>query len=130
TPNGGSYASGPSLNDTPATYYPFFLDCGRDTTGRCDAAHHAGTLNDPGNTRQVTMPGEPFGMAQSQDGTAIAITHQTQNETSLFLTGVDQPLPAYPSIQYVLSSVPLGGTAIVAIPHDPAAVSPDPSTPL
>jgi hypothetical protein len=135
TPSGASYAAGASANDTASTYYPFFLDCGRDTTGRCDAAHHAGTLNDPGNTRQVSMPGEPFGMAQSDDGTAIAITHQTQTETSLFLTGVVPGAGTSfddfdPSIQYVLQGVPLGGIGIVSIPHDLAAVPNDPANPL
>jgi len=136
TPNGGSYADGASANDTPSTYYPFFLSCGRDTTGRCDAAHHAGSLNDPGNTRQVTMPGEPFAMAQSDDGTAIAITHQTDTETSLFLSGSVPGAASSsfdnfdPSIQFVLQGVPLGGDGIVAVPHDPAAIPYDPSNPL
>jgi hypothetical protein len=143
-PDTGKYAGGASPTDTPSTYKPFFLSCNRDSTGRCDLYHHAGQLSDPGNTRQVTMPGEPFGMAQSQDGTSIAITHQTENDTSLFLTGV---IPAVPpvngedagtpasigpdtSIQYVLSGVPLGGVGITAVPHDPAATSPDQGTPL
>jgi hypothetical protein len=143
-PDTGKYASGASPTDTPSTYKPFYLSCNRDSTGRCDTLHHAGQLSDPGNTRQVTMPGEPFGMAQSQDGTSIAITHQTENDTSLFLTGVVPATPplngadagapatigADPSIQYVLSGVPLGGVGMVAVPHDPAAASPDPSTPL
>ena len=136
TPSGASYAAGASANDTATTYYPFFLDCGRDTTGRCDAAHHAGSLNDPGNTRQITMPGEPFGMAQSDDGTAIAITHQTQTETSLFLTGVvpgagTSPDDFDPSIAVTsLQGVPLGGIGIVSVPHDLAAVPNDPTNPL
>ncbi len=129
-------SSVPKPTDTVKSYFPFFLGCGRDTTERCDAAHHAGSLNDPGNTRQVTMPGEPFGMAQSDDGTAIAITHQTDTETSLFLSGTVPGATSSsfddfdPTIQFVLQGVPIGGNGIVAIPHDPAAVPNNVANPL
>ncbi len=65
------------------------LGCNADPMTRtCDSVHNAGQLSDYGNTRQVTMPGEPFAMAFSQDGTALALTQQSENETSLFLTGL------------------------------------------
>jgi hypothetical protein len=95
---------------------PFKIDCGQASGTRCDAAHQAG--NDPnalGDTRNATMPGEPFGMAQTEDGTAIAITHQTDTKTSLLTT---QPLP---TMQFVLDGVPTGGVGIAAVPHDPDA---------
>lgn len=132
----------PPTGSTKSTYTPFSIDCGtRDDTDRCDATHHAGTNPyEPGNTRNITMPGEPFGMAFSDDGTAIAITHQSTQETSLFLSGLttvpaitsndpnavtlqptDAPTRANPALQFVLEGVPLGGTDLAAIPHDPDA---------
>lgn len=100
-------------------YAPFKLDCGPRSDGRCDASHHAGSdPNEPGNTRDITMPGEPFGMAQSEDGTAIAITHQTDTRTSLFASNLVNNRPA---LQFVADSLPAGGIAIAAVPHDPDA---------
>ncbi len=109
-------------------YAPFTLTCGQASNGgRCDAAHHAGVdPNEPGNTRNLTMPGEPFAMAQSSDGTAIVITHQSEGDTSLFLTGLSDDggaaSPSTPSMQFVVDAgLPTGGDGIGTIPHDPAA---------
>jgi hypothetical protein len=125
----GCHATGPNGS---TCYAPFFIDCGNRVEGRCDAAHHAGVdPNEPGNTRHLTMPGEPFAMAQSEDGTAIVLTHQTEQDTSLFFTGLTPGgapaafVPA-PSLQFVITgtgagALPLGGDGIVAIPHDKAA---------
>ena len=101
---------------------PFTLSCGQAANGgACDAAHHAGNNpSDPGDTRGATMPGEPFGMAQTEDGTAIAITHQNQTETSLLLS----PRSTAPSMQFVLDDVVNGGSGIAAIPHDKDASVP------
>ena len=74
-------------------------------------------------------------MAFSDDGTSIALTHQTSPDTSLYLTGLvpGNTTPsvgnAQPSIQYVLDNVPNGGIGIVAVPHDPAALPVDPTNP-
>jgi hypothetical protein len=102
------------------------IDCG-DVGGRCDAYHHAGSdPNQAGNTRNVTMPGEPFGMAQTEDGSAIAITHESNTETSLLTTGFGSTsdISPSPSMQFVVQGVPVGGTAITAVPHDPYASVP------
>ncbi len=98
------------------------FNCGAGADGRCGADHQAGSVRDPGNSRQVSMPGEPFGMAQTEDGTAIAITHQTDTKTTLFRTRGTDPL-ASPSVQFVLDGLPLGGDGIVAVPHDDIAVT-------
>ena len=90
-------------NPTRPSYVPFQLSapdggcnngvctlgCGASTSPShtCDQWHNAGALTDYGNTRQVQMPGEPFAMAFTDDGMAIALTQQTENETSLFLSG-------------------------------------------
>ncbi len=134
--------SAPAATATKADYAPFGLNCGtRDGENRCDAAHHAGNnAYEAGNSRNLTMPGEPFGMAFSDDGTAIAITHQSTAETSLFATGLtvlapkktndpnastpaptEAPSPMNPSLQFVLEGVATGGNGIAAVPHDPDA---------
>ena len=103
------------------------------------------------------MPGEPFAMAFSEDGTAIAVTNQAEADTSLFLSGFipANPQPTntggdggsatddggstqalgtneYPmSIQYYVDNLPLGGDGIAAVPHDLASVpNMDPTNPL
>ncbi len=121
--------SAPLPTDTAATYAPFSLDCGtRDSHGRCPAGNRVGNnALQRGDTRFITMPGEPFGMAQSDDGQAIVVTHQNDIESSLFSTftqgtadqqpdgGVSATLPA---LQFVLQGVPTGGIGIAPIPHD------------
>jgi hypothetical protein len=72
------------------------------------------------------MPGEPFAMAQTADGTAIVLTHQTEGDTSLFLTGFASDgtgaSPSTPSMQYIVDAgLPLGGDGIASVPHDPSA---------
>jgi len=85
------------------------------------------------------MPGEPFGIALSQDGTSMAVTHQSTGETSLLLTGLPPIVPepvniqpakatcagrrCNPSMQFVLEGMPSGGNGIAAVPHDPVAVA-------
>jgi hypothetical protein len=130
----------PGAQATRKSYPPFYIDCGVRVSGRCDAAHHAGVdANEPGNTRHVVMPGEPFAMAQSQDGTALVITHQTEQDASLFLTGLSAdgapttPVSS-PALQFVVTNssglaLPMGGDGIVAIPHDNLAFGCQPGAP-
>jgi len=110
-------------SDPTALYAPFVIDCGVRAEGRCSVSHHAGVdPNEPGNTRHITMPGEPFGMSFSEDNEAIVITHQNDTKTSLFSSGLSATGPATsPSIQFITNDVPVGGTSITAIPHDPDA---------
>jgi DNA-binding beta-propeller fold protein YncE len=133
------YIDGSAPNASAASYPPFFLDCDRNSEDVCDSLHHAGQATDPGNTRQLTMPSDPFAIALSDDDTAIAVTHQGESETSLFLTGfVAMPSSADagqgsfdPSIEFIVDQMPKGGDGIVSVPHDPAAItSPDPASPL
>ena len=108
----------------------FRLYCGQGADGRCDAIHHSGSdPNESGNTRHVTMPGEPFGIAQTEDGSAVAITHQTDTKTSLLMTVIHDSKPGTapsvdPSMQFVLDGLPIGGSGIAAVPHDRDAVPP------
>ena len=110
-----------------ARNYPgLSLQCGRTGEGRCDDAHHAGnTGSEPGNTRGVTMPGEPFGLAVSDDATSLVITHQSDTKASLFSTGLAAPSDdpnaqspsgvTTPSIQFVLDGLPAGGVGIAPL---------------
>ena len=106
----------------------FNIDCGQGSDNRCDAQYHTGSdPNEQGNTRHVTMPGEPFGMAQTPDQTALAVTHQSSGETSLFVTGLgDDPVQSGgdPSMQFVVEGMPTGGDGIAAVAHDRFAVPP------
>jgi len=116
---------------------PFRIRCGQEPSGRCDAAHSAGeNPNELGNTRGITMPGEPFGIAMSEDGESIVVTHQNDPKTSLFSSGLARlqnddlggaDIAPPPALQFVLENVPLGGVGIAAIPHDRDAFT-DPAT--
>ena len=68
------------------------------------------------------MPGEPFGMAQTQDGTAIAVTHQTSTDTSL-LTAGEPPATGSgginPSMQFVRDRRGQRRQRHHRVPHDP-----------
>ena len=113
--------------DPAVPYGPFAIQCGKDRSGRCDRGHSAGEDPDEtGNTRHLTMPGEPFGVAMSEDGESIVITHQNETKTSLFSTGLtrnDADAPGgdaapRPFLQFVLDGVPFGGIGVTAVPHD------------
>jgi len=106
---------------------PLKIDCGQGADGRCAASHQAG--NDPnqlGNTRHVTLPGEPYGMAQSENGAYIAVTSQTTTQSSLLTTGLSTPAapPVPPTMEFVLGGMPVGGIGIAAVPHDRDAPAP------
>jgi hypothetical protein len=110
-------------------YPPFSFNCGVRVSSRCDGEHATGdNANQNGNTRNETMPGEPFGMAQSQDGTVLAVTSETDVKTSLLTTattyGVGNSGVGYndPIMEFVLQGLPVGGVAIAAVPHDSNSV--------
>lgn len=108
----------------PATNDPVFtLDCGVRDGDRCAASHTSGSDPDElGNTRRITMPGEPFGLAFVEDGSAAVVTHQNDTKTSLFSTGLGvDGSRTPPALQFVVDGVGAGGVAIAQLPHDPAA---------
>jgi hypothetical protein len=106
---------------------PFRIECNKNREGRC--LNEAGGTENPANTRKIEMPGEPFGMAQSEDGSAIVITHQTEPKASLFLTGLTprakptdpRVQQQAPSIQFVVENLPAGGNGVAAVPRDKQA---------
>ncbi len=122
------FKTGPGEGDTKDSYAPFRVGCGQDRANRCDAIHQIGEdPNEPGNTRHITMPGEPFGVTIGEDGTSLVVTHQNDTKATLFSTGLartrdDARIPApVPAIQFIVDNVPVGGVGISAVPHDPDA---------
>ncbi len=112
-----------TVDDPQSAANVFKLNCGAETNnGHCNGGHSAGNSGgEPGNTREITMPGEPFGMAQSQDGEALVITHQTDTKASLFTAGLGAVGDVtVPGIEYVLDGLPIGGNGVFNIPHDRA----------
>jgi hypothetical protein len=110
----------PAADATPETFAPFRVDCGQGTSDHCDGTHRAGSDgSEPGNSRLITLPGEPFALAQSDDGTTLLVTHQTDGKVSLFSSGRLPGLPSTPSLQFVLDGVSPGGTGAAALPLSP-----------
>jgi hypothetical protein len=105
----------------------FKLECGQATNdGRCSDAYRTGV--DPAeNTRGVTMPAEPFGVAVSDRGDAVVVTHQSSISGSLSLFSSTSKTPegepiiggvidTKPRLEFVLSGLPGSGTGIAAFP--------------
>jgi hypothetical protein len=112
---------GPHANTQ--SFAPFVFSCTDPGTGTGTACTgHAGNSVDPEDTRGATMPGEPFGLSQTQDGTALTVTHQTSTDTSLLTAGTPPSVP--PSMQFVETDLPNAGSAITFIPHDPESSVP------
>ncbi|MCL2824520.1 MAG: hypothetical protein FWD57_11060, partial [Polyangiaceae bacterium] len=55
---------------------------------------------------------EPYGLAASDDGHAVVVTHQTSGSISL----VTNPWDGVPALQYTAGGFPLGGAGIAALP--------------
>jgi hypothetical protein len=96
----------------------FKAECGQaSNNNRCSDPYRAGIdAND--NTRGLTLPPEPFGIAISARADAIAITHQTGGAVSLFTgiaNGRQTVLDGKPTLQFVYGGVP-PATGIVALP--------------
>lgn len=127
-------ASPPGASDRKEQYAPFAIQCGQDGTNRCDHAHAVGEdITEVGNTRKILLPGEPFGAAISEDGTSIVMTHQNDQKSSLFDTGmgfdVAESAKVQPSLKFVVEQVAVGGVGVVPVPHDPDAFLGAPSLP-
>lgn len=88
------------------------LSCGQaSSTARCDAQHRAGE-NPDANLRRVVLPPEPYGIAASEDGEALIVTHQTSGSVSL----VTNPWDGTPTLQFVSGGFPAGGVGAAAMP--------------
>lgn len=95
----------------------FAFDCGQAHEGEpCSDAHKAG-IDPTDNSRQLLMPGEPIGLAVSDDASAVVVTHQTAGAVSLFTNawpgdgGVARPV-----LTYVEQGLSTGAYGIATIP--------------
>src|SRR5208282_2872506 len=92
---------------TSAPFPAFTIDCPTAdlrVNSRCDSNHEVGNdANSPHNTRNVTMPGEPFGLAQSEDGSALVVTDESNSAASLLTSGfgATNSIADYPTMQFV-----------------------------
>jgi hypothetical protein len=124
----------PPEGSSSRSFPPFVLSCTDSYASTAPAcAARAGNATDPQDTRLATMPGEPFGLSQTQDGTALAVTHQTSTDTSLLTAGNPSEMPPNssgspasvpPSMQFVETDLPNAGGGITFVPHDPASSVP------
>ncbi len=111
----------PDDSATAATSTSFTIGCGTRTANRCDDGHQAGaSATEAGNTRGITLPGQPFGLAFTEDGTGLAVTHQADTIASLLSTGLSATgaRVSSPALQFLVGDVPNGSTGIALVPHD------------
>lgn len=115
-----------------AAFAPFRIDCGTRVEGRCDGAHATGTNPEaePKNSRGLRLPGEPFGLAQSDDGSALVVTHQNDTKATLLSTGLsydsgsDATRISAPSVQFIVDNLRTGGVGVASVPYDPEGFTP------
>ena len=115
-----------SIDDDTNGEQSFRLECGQGSGARCGDDHRAG-IDATTNLRDLTLPGEPFAIAASDDTSAIVISHQTSGAVSLLLNGWAtasgpqlpkcQKLPSVPTLSYILSGLSTGVTGVAALPQ-------------
>ena len=112
----------------------FMLECGQKSNdGRCADTHRAG-LNPAENSRALTLPAEPFGIAVTDRAEAIVVSHQSSGAGALSLftapgTGASV-LGAKPVLQFVLGGLAAATTGIASLPvPEGATVTPGANQP-
>lgn len=89
------------------------LSCpGQRKDNRCTADSMVGVAPYD-NTRRLVLPVEPVGIAASDDGEAIVVTHQTEQQVSL---SVNRWPGSVPTLEYVARNLPVGPSDVVAVP--------------
>lgn len=111
------------LDDSEADPGAHELFCGQ-TSGdpNCDDSHRRGDDPEEENTRGLRLAQEPFGIAGSDDGSALVITHQTEGTASLFVNdaaawgdGVSS-LGVGPKLEFALGGLPRRAIGVAALP--------------
>ncbi len=110
----------------------FELECGQaNNNGRCDDQHRVGDNPAKENTRGLRMPTEPFGVAATPDGQAIAVTHQTQGEVSLFVNDSSSwgdgstSFGTGPKLEFIVDNMPNRPIGIAQVPVPQMVTVPD-----
>jgi DNA-binding beta-propeller fold protein YncE len=107
-------------DDRGKTESTFQFDCGqRSNDGHCDPSHRPGS--DPNdNSRDITLPTEPYGVAVTGGAEALVVSHQTTGTVSLFTVTEGTPgtsvVAGQPRLQFTLSGLPAGALGLAAIP--------------
>jgi hypothetical protein len=113
-------------DDRSGGHQDFALDCRQDlNSGRCDDSHRLG-IDPSENTRGLTMPTEPFGLAATDGAEALVVTHQAVNyngqttgAVSLFTDRAETGNSLFdvkPVLQFVLPGIPAGANGIAPLP--------------
>lgn len=97
------------------------LDCGQPRGGECDDDHKIGDRPAEENTRRLRLPTEPFGIAASDDGTAIVVTHPTRGALSLF--GNDWRASSQPRLEFVATGLPSSPSGVALLPRSSGEAS-------
>jgi hypothetical protein len=115
------------VDDDRGGFQEFHLECGQEgNDGHCDTSHRPG-LDPNDNTRNLTMPVEPFSVAVTSGAEAIVVSHQTTGSVSLFTStsGASSSSPGLTvtdtdasklKLQFVLGGLPLGALGLAPIP--------------
>lgn len=116
------------VNDDRTAAPPFELDCGQRGNGECDENHRRGNASSEENTRGLSAPAEPFGIAATREGDAIVVTHQSDGAASLYVNDWGDGLANFgsgPALEFVLGGLPSGAVGVAAIP-EPALIEEEP----
>jgi DNA-binding beta-propeller fold protein YncE len=96
-----------------ATCFP--LACGAAADERCADDHRIGIEADRyANSRGLTLPVEPVGIAASEDGTALVVAHQSQKAVSLSINR--GPAAGRPTVEFSLGNLADGPTEVATVP--------------
>jgi hypothetical protein len=100
------------------------LECGQGSDQLCDDNHRRGDDSAAENTRDVTLPPEPFGVAVDERGESILMTHQTTGSVSLFVNDWARGVNGGPRLEHVRGDLPSGAVGVAAVPRPRAAPLP------
>jgi len=95
----------------------FRLDCGGDAEQhRCSDRFRIGQ-NPYESTRNLTLPVEPVGIAASEDGEALLLAHQTEDQVSLVVNRWSDggSEDARPTLEFIRGNVPDSPTEVAAL---------------
>jgi hypothetical protein len=89
------------------------LDCGQGgNSGACDDYHRVGDDPDQENARDLRLDPEPFAVAASANGEAIAISNRTSGRVALFVND----WASGPKLKSVLTGLPGYPVGLVSLP--------------
>lgn len=97
------------------------LECGQGRDGAsCDGAHRVGDNPDAETPEGRELPTEPFGIAATEDGRVLVVTHQVGGRASAFIND----WAAGPRLAYVESGLPNRPIGVATVPRRPLPEGP------